>query len=395
MPGLPVWSISFDSVERERRFLLPRLQNMVRVTWPLLQRPSPLELTTRVHFRRHDAPVAGRPAVPYALTIIGDRSELAGHERDPHLSEACIGSISETPDATDPFAPRGSIAQAWSVAEVLRCRTRTATPSFVRLPMRGSLIRGPAPTLTGVPRVPRCDFRPPRRDLLPVRDHDGEEAMRRALPFALSVLLLGCAARNSTPTTVGSPAIPEHPACAQASAADAPAVIEQDFPGEDGSYVGGTVHLALDAPVGDVARVLSDPESYRWFLPRVLELESLGQDGPDSLVEVEHGISMVRGRYTMRVRSEADPRSGSHLFRFWVDRRYEHAVRDAWGWFLLWPCGEDKTLLAYHIRIDLGPGIVRMLFQERIRRAALSAPQKLAALVSDRQRHEQADAARR
>ncbi len=37
-----------------------------------------------------------------------------------HLSDACIGSISEVFDATEPYAPRGCIAQAWSVAEVLR-----------------------------------------------------------------------------------------------------------------------------------------------------------------------------------------------------------------------------------------------------------------------------------
>lgn len=39
----------------------------------------------------------------------------------PHLSEGCIGSISEVFDAEPPYAQRGCIAQAWSVAEVLRC----------------------------------------------------------------------------------------------------------------------------------------------------------------------------------------------------------------------------------------------------------------------------------
>lgn len=38
-----------------------------------------------------------------------------------HMSEAGIGSISEIFDAEAPFTPRGCIAQAWSVAEVLRC----------------------------------------------------------------------------------------------------------------------------------------------------------------------------------------------------------------------------------------------------------------------------------
>jgi predicted glycogen debranching enzyme len=37
-----------------------------------------------------------------------------------HFDEACVGSISEIFDAEEPHTPRGCIAQAWSVAEVLR-----------------------------------------------------------------------------------------------------------------------------------------------------------------------------------------------------------------------------------------------------------------------------------
>jgi predicted glycogen debranching enzyme len=44
----------------------------------------------------------------------------------PHLDEGCVGSINEIFDAEPPFAPRGCIAQAWSVAEVLRAWVKTA-----------------------------------------------------------------------------------------------------------------------------------------------------------------------------------------------------------------------------------------------------------------------------
>jgi predicted glycogen debranching enzyme len=46
------------------------------------------------------------------------RRFLSGFES--HLGEACIGSISEIFDAEEPYTPRGCVAQAWSVAEVLR-----------------------------------------------------------------------------------------------------------------------------------------------------------------------------------------------------------------------------------------------------------------------------------
>ncbi|MBA3231522.1 MAG: glycogen debranching enzyme family protein [Acidobacteria bacterium] len=40
---------------------------------------------------------------------------------DAHLEEGAIGSISEIFDAEAPYTARGCVAQAWSVAEVLRC----------------------------------------------------------------------------------------------------------------------------------------------------------------------------------------------------------------------------------------------------------------------------------
>jgi predicted glycogen debranching enzyme len=43
-----------------------------------------------------------------------------------HLGQAGVGSVSEVFDAEAPFTPRGCIAQAWSVAEVIRSWARTA-----------------------------------------------------------------------------------------------------------------------------------------------------------------------------------------------------------------------------------------------------------------------------
>ena len=61
----------------------------------------------------------------YPQDLAGGRKFLEGFEA--HLSEACVGSISEVFDAESPFTPRACIAQAWSVAEVLRTWAKTAT----------------------------------------------------------------------------------------------------------------------------------------------------------------------------------------------------------------------------------------------------------------------------
>jgi predicted glycogen debranching enzyme len=57
---------------------------------------------------------------------------------DEHFSQACVGSISEIFDAEDPYIPRGCVAQAWSVAEVLRCLDKTATDE--RAPASGAAL---------------------------------------------------------------------------------------------------------------------------------------------------------------------------------------------------------------------------------------------------------------
>ena len=46
-----------------------------------------------------------------------------------HLGEAGIGTVSEVFDAEQPFTPRGCIAQAWGVAELLRAWRLTSAPA--------------------------------------------------------------------------------------------------------------------------------------------------------------------------------------------------------------------------------------------------------------------------
>jgi predicted glycogen debranching enzyme len=57
----------------------------------------------------------------------GAREYLAGLLE--HLDDFGVGSIAEIFDAEPPYTPRGCIAQAWSVAEVLRCWVKTADSS--------------------------------------------------------------------------------------------------------------------------------------------------------------------------------------------------------------------------------------------------------------------------
>ncbi len=72
------------------------------------------------------------PFIDAWLKLHPGKQEKAGEflkSFDSHLSDGCIGSVSEIFDAQDPFTPRGCIAQAWSVAEVLRSLVKTQANS--------------------------------------------------------------------------------------------------------------------------------------------------------------------------------------------------------------------------------------------------------------------------
>lgn len=46
---------------------------------------------------------------------------------EDHLNHTCVGNIAEIFDATEPYQARGCFAQAWSVAEVLRCLVKVTS----------------------------------------------------------------------------------------------------------------------------------------------------------------------------------------------------------------------------------------------------------------------------
>ncbi len=86
---------------------------------------SPLQRDSSYHQGTVWAWLIGHFVDAYRKTHSKDRKAekrvkemLAGFEQ--HLSEACVGQISEIFDADTPHSPRGCVAQAWSVAEVLR-----------------------------------------------------------------------------------------------------------------------------------------------------------------------------------------------------------------------------------------------------------------------------------
>lgn len=168
---------------------------------------------------------------------------------------------------------------------------------------------------------------------------------------------------------------------AEAPKAPVPAQTEPNAR-EETETLGGDASIEIAAPSYAVMDALARREAAWRVLPHVAIIEDLGEQEGDLVWRVEHAFSFVRGGYVLRIRLDwgAD---GRHLIRFWVDKRFDRDVDDAWGYFLFEPLGPDRTRLRYHVRAVLLPGIIRWLFSEKVQWALMSVPERAARYVEE------------
>jgi hypothetical protein len=156
---------------------------------------------------------------------------------------------------------------------------------------------------------------------------------------------------------------------------------EQTVERGDHRYIGGITYTVVDASAAEVAAVIENVESLRRVLPRTKRARVVGTIGGDQLVELAQGNSLMEAEYTIRVRHSRNEA------RFWLDPSRPHGIDDAWGFFryepFIGPGGDERVLLTYGVLVDVGPGIVRSLFEERLRTALLSVPQLLRRQVAE------------
>ena len=146
----------------------------------------------------------------------------------------------------------------------------------------------------------------------------------------------------------------------------------------DRRYVGGVTYTVIDAQPGDLERLLADVKDWQRFLPKTRDARRVGTAGGDPLVQVTHGSSLLQVSYTVRVHRQGN------LLRFWMDPSRPHDIEDVWGFFRMQPIRHDRTLVTYGILIDMGPGVLRSLFENRVRELALTVPQRVRGLLLER-----------
>jgi hypothetical protein len=140
-------------------------------------------------------------------------------------------------------------------------------------------------------------------------------------------------------------------------------------------YVGGVAYSIVDAPADRLTDWLANADVWRRFLPRTRSTRHVGSVSGDALVEVTHGSALLHARYTVRMR-----RDGREV-RFWMDSQRPHDIEDAWGFLRAEPLADGRSLVTFGVLVDLGPGLLRDLFEARVREAALSVPDRVRGLV--------------
>lgn len=175
-------------------------------------------------------------------------------------------------------------------------------------------------------------------------------------------------------------------------ALEAGAMVERPmrFGTEAGRYVGGVSYQIIDARPELVLAALSDVRNWPDALPRTKSARLLSAEGGVSRVELVQGSSLVDARYTVMLERGSDGES----IRFWLDPSKPHDIRDVWGYFRVRPLPGGRTLITVAAALDLGDGLARLLFEDKIASMMLHAPRKIRAFVEPRALALAADVAR-
>jgi hypothetical protein len=153
-------------------------------------------------------------------------------------------------------------------------------------------------------------------------------------------------------------------------------VVELDRGGQ--RYVGGLSYALVRAEPRQVFEVLNELSTLSDVLPTTRSTRILDRSGNRVRVELEQGNSVVSTTFTVFFELEPpDARFDPRLVRFWLDPSEPHSIDDVWGFFRATRYDDQHSLVSVGALVDLGSGVIRMLFEKRIQRSILRLPNRI------------------
>lgn len=139
-----------------------------------------------------------------------------------------------------------------------------------------------------------------------------------------------------------------------------------------GRLVGGTSWVVVDATPESVWHAATDYPRWVRFMPRLVALR-VARRGRNPLLLLRHELGPVSAAYALGLRIDAAHRD----LAFALDATYPHDIDAAYGFFRIQPYRQGRTIVVFGGMLDIGDGLARLLFEERIHYWALRVPQEL------------------
>jgi hypothetical protein len=202
--------------------------------------------------------------------------------------------------------------------------------------------------------------------------------MVKSLSTAIALVALGftSVAHGAEPSRAAPLTAAEQHALAAGSVVTRPMELERGT----GSYVGGLSYQVVRASPEEVWATLTNVDELPNVLPRTLQARLVAAEPERAWVELVQGNDVVKATYTVVLQRAV----GSETMRFWLDRSRPHDISDAWGYFRVQPFGRRRSLVTVAVAVDVGSGLVRLLFESRVQALVLSTPQLIRDAVEPR-----------
>jgi hypothetical protein len=139
-----------------------------------------------------------------------------------------------------------------------------------------------------------------------------------------------------------------------------------------GRYVGGLAYQVVRASPAEVLAALGNAAELPLMLPRTKAARLVDVTRRGARVELTSGTSLVETTYTVVLK-----RATATEVRFRLDPSRPHGIRDLWGYVRVKPLGKGQTLVTMAVALDVGPGLVRALFEDKIQRVILDTPRRI------------------
>jgi len=138
------------------------------------------------------------------------------------------------------------------------------------------------------------------------------------------------------------------------------------FTGAGKEYVGGVAYQLVRATPAQVLGSLEHSPNLEHVFPVTKDVTEVARHQGVKSLRVTHGKGFVTVAYTVDVTRDDE------AYRFWMDDEQHHDIRDVWGYLRVTPYDAERSLITVGVALDLGPGIVRTLFESSVRDGMLS-----------------------